>query len=116
MKLYNTFCIKCDKRTTHSLENDILTCQICQNKKKFPKKNNIQSKGITENLQEGMKDLNKALNQLPRLKIGKDNPNPQPMFNEKEQKIINKVKKVALIVVILGILGYAAYSIIRIFI
>lgn len=124
---YSSFCIKCNERTVQTLEDNILTCIRCGNKKTMRLKKErgfpgIQTKGLTENLQEGMKDLNKALRGMPHITLGKDlskellKTQDNPLFNEKEQKTMSKLKKWGLIGCIILILGYAVYSIIKTFI
>lgn len=77
----------------------------------------IKYKDISENLEGGMKDLNKALREMPHIIVGnkKDNIPSAPIFNEKEQKVINQIKKWALILVVLLVIGYASYKIVKVF-
>jgi hypothetical protein len=90
----------------------------------FGQSHPIGYRGISENLQSGMQDINQGIRNIPHLVIGKNKPqNPNnsneinqntpknQMFSDKEQVWITKLKKWALILTTLSIVGYAGYRI-----
>jgi hypothetical protein len=74
----------------------------------------INYKSLGENLQEGMKDLNKGINSIPHLVIGKkdETTSQKPLFSGKEALWIEKIKKWGLVLIVLIIVGYALFRII----
>ncbi len=74
----------------------------------------IGYRNITENLQSGMNDFNQGMKNIPHLIIGKNkeqNKDQKPIFNDKEQFLVDKLKKWALIVAIILVVGYAGYRV-----
>ena len=58
------------------------------------------------------RNLGNQINSLPHIKIGVDeNRQDRPLFNPKEQDVLDKVKKYALIIVVAVIVCYAVYRI-----
>lgn len=75
----------------------------------------IGYRGIAENLQSGMQDLNQGIRNMPHVVIGKKDPNAppsKPFFDDKTQKTIDKIRKWGLIGAIVLVIGYAVYRII----
>lgn len=75
----------------------------------------MQYKEIGQNLEEGMKGLGNQIRSMPHLVIGKENTNPaepkKPIFNEKESKVVDNIKKWGLILIVLIIIVYSIYRI-----
>jgi len=73
----------------------------------------IGYKGISENLQSGMKDLNQGMQNIPHLVIGKDKQNSSTkIFSDKEEKTIGKIRNWGLVIAVCVVVGYAGYRII----
>jgi len=78
----------------------------------------IPYKPIVENLQEGLSEFRGSMEGMPHLIIGKkdsDKPNNQQsnVFNEKEQKTIQNIKKWVLVAGVLIVVGYGLYRILK---
>jgi hypothetical protein len=91
----------------------------------------VPYKPIEQNLQGGMRDLGNQMEGIPHIIIGKKDKKklefqpsqqlppqlplnqPNNIFNPKEQKILDRLKKWGLIIAILAITGYAAYRLLK---
>jgi hypothetical protein len=74
----------------------------------------LSYKPLEQNLNEGLSGLKNSIDGIPHIIIGKKEGQQfqQPsIFNEKEQKVMNKFKKWMIIIGVLVVVGYGLYRI-----
>jgi DNA repair exonuclease SbcCD ATPase subunit len=80
--------------------------------------NPVNYRPLVENLQDGFSNLKDNFDKIPHLIVNNKKEESkivkeQPIFNEKEQKTINSVKKWGLIIGVLIIVGYASFRVLK---